>query len=279
MPENLIKNQKNDIADGNPDLNGLAAERALFLDKHRLPSTSGDGEIEDCEGHIRINNVPLSSSLYVSIARQALCKLYKDACTLKLNPSDIIGLRVLLGAKTDFSMELFFQPVILTLQSEIIDAELQSQGIFDLSRSGQIHNYLGSSFQASQSGDYTYRYQKKVEIKHNNEDGWGTFIPGKDVESVIFTFQEIFCFLHEIGMDTLKIFNCVRKFNTIGKGLINKHSLVLAENGPDPDFQLSNKSLVYSEPLKLFSGAYSNLTHLCPPNCSRLIYALERINY
>lgn len=281
-----VKNAKDEIADGNPELYGLRSEIALCLDKHKLSTENGDQEILACRSIVKLNKTELSTSFCLEIDRSDLCKLYNESCALKLDPKNIIALKIWFG-EYDNNVELFFEPLALALQNSVTDAELQNQGIFNSVRSGKTYKYFNHNFNEAQIGNSVYRYQNGVEIMHNNEDGWGKFICGKDVESVTFTFQEIFNFLHENSAGTLRIFNCVRRFDTIGKGIINKHSLVLAEIGPDagsPNFEedlekLTSQTLVYLKDKNLFAGRYSNLTHLCPPNCSQLMYTLEQINY
>lgn len=273
-----VENPKDDIARAYPELGALEFERALCLDKHRLSEEGGDSEVSSCPAYLKIKETPVSTEPFVSIDKDDIHKLYKDSYNLKIHPSDVLGLRVMLGANVDNTMHLFFQPVNLSLLSEIIDAELQNQGIFDIGKSGLVYDYTNSSFQTAQASDYIDYYQKNVKILHNATDGWSGFISGKDVESVTFSFQEIFSFMKEYGLSILKIYNCVRRFDTIDKGWVNKHSLVLAETGPEEE-NPEDTRLRFVKSTNAFRGAYSNLTHLCPPNCSRLIYALERKNY
>ena len=274
------ENPKNKIAKTYPlDLGALEFERALCLDKHNLSEEGGDQEILACPASLKINGVPVSTEQFVSIDKADIHKLYKDSSSLRIHTNDILGLRVILGANIDNTMHLFFQPVGLILKNEIIDAELQNYGTFDIEKSGQVYDYINSSFQVAQATDYVNYYQTKMMINYSQSDGWSGFTSGRDVESVTFSFQEIFSFMNTTQSSVLNIFNCIRQFDTIGKGIIRKHSVVLAEEGPEPPENPVINILNFLESTDAFRGRYSNLTHLCPPNCSRLVYALERINY
>lgn len=276
MKTENLKNPKDEIALTNPtQLGALEFERALCLDKHELSEEGGNNEVLICDNLVKINGVKIDPEKYVSITKEALSKLYKDSTSLRTHPADVLVLKVILAADTNNTMCYFYQPMSLALNTEIIDAELQNQGIFNVGKSGPTYEYIPSEFKEAAVGERANYYQEHVSIFHNKTDKWGAFISGKDVEAVIFSFQEIFNFMHTNNLDTVKIFNCARGFNTIAKGHIIKHSLILAENGP---FGAELKASEINSS-NLFRGKYSNLTHLCPPNCARLLYALERLDY
>lgn len=128
-----------------------------------------------------------------------------------------------------------------------------------------MHNYNGTAFQTTSPEEYLERYKLVVNIKHRKDEGHLSFDPGKDVKSVIFSFQEIFVLLYDNSTDEIKIYNAIRKVYDFD-GFEVKHSLVLATEGTGYE----SKSFMYS-----FYNRYANLTHLCPPNCARFLYPIE----
>lgn len=277
--EDLVQNPKDDFARADQALLGaLEFERALCLDKHETSKSIGDSDVLISDNRVKIKTLKVDPEKCFPVTLNAIKQLYKDSSMLRAHPSDILALKVILGANEDNTMHVFYQPICLSLINEIVDAELQNQGIFNVTESLTTYDYnyvdKNSIFQPAPAGVHKKYYQDFVSIFHNETEKWGPFSPGKDVESVIFTFQEIFNFMYNNKLQLVKIFNCIRRFNTIDKKYINKHSLILSEYGPYganvPGVSKKTKKV------SAYVGKYSNLTHLCPPNCARLMHPLER---
>jgi hypothetical protein len=275
-PEGDTPNPKDDFANANSGkVDSLKDERALYLCRHGKNRFGGDDEVFRCDNFIKINNVQFDYKNHIALSKAELMALFKNSYSLlKPGPKDILFLKMILGADSSSNtMHIFFQPVSFTLTAEIIDAMLQSQGIFEIAKSGPVYDYKDSKFQESSEVPYTEYYKTTVTMPQNQVDGSEIFDPAKNVTSVLFTFQEIFNFIHTNNLSEVKVLSCVRRFYAINKGLVNKHSLILAKDLPA--VKLIGPTLI---PVP-FKNVYSNLTHLCPPNCSQLIHPLERLEF
>lgn len=274
-----FKNPKDNIADSNPEkLGKLKFERALSLQKHPVKGPDGDDMISICSKYIKLQTTPLvSENMYATILKSALYELYFLSNSLRTSPSDILALKIILGANEDDTTHFFYQPVCLNLKEEIFDAELQKQGIYNIVNEGEIHNYSEPEFRPSDPTNHVALYKKSVKIKHDYNDPFTGFIKDTDVTSVIFSFQEIFAFIYDITPEkpVFYIYNCARKIHTDEETYDVKHSLLLgSEIRVRADEPALEKKKV-SE-LKDFRAAYANLAHLCPPNCARFLYPLEK---
>lgn len=279
------KNPKNLIAANNTSLSSLSNESTINLEFHVKDVDPANREIDECKNQLRISktlggvdvNVDGDQVIDTIIGCHFL-GLYNVAQELSGSGCYLTGLKIIFGINNNNEICLVYQPVLLQNEQETSpDSKVCSYRIIESSSCFQYDKTDGFK-NCSGKGDLVAAYKSKIKIKHNATETHSPFLPGVDVESMVFSFQEIFALMYENrkaeadqnifykNNDPVLIYNCIRE-NSIDPSFKYKHSLLL--------------STVASSKMKEvgFSGKFANLAHLCPPNCKNdsFIFRLESI--
>jgi hypothetical protein len=281
------ENPKDKIATTNSQLTALGSERALYLNDHVVDRIDGDNLIMACDEYIQIGTVPLNGLIHTKLGGSALFKLFNDSSGLRSSAVDILALKIHFAVNENNTLYFYYQPIAAKLNEEFHDPHNRKQGLFLVIKEGPIYEYVNFSFkEITDSGLPTARYEERTQIYRHGSINAYKGINEEDTKATIFSFQEIFALMHDNDdSQELNIFNCIKRIPQINHNFEVKHSLLLATFSLRPaynlkrfqKFSLGDADTISSSliiPID-FKGLYANLTHLCPPNCSRLIYPLE----
>jgi hypothetical protein len=263
------------IAAGNPKLAKMTYEHLINLDLCPKSEEEATEEVLDCIYYLKNGTKEIDGEIPVhTIPRLAFIPLYEEAEALSGAGYYLTGLQMEFAVNTDNSNTycIVFTPV------RMYDGKQLATGSNYYSytkKEGTSYVFDGTIFQSisgTQRGNYTAKYREKIQILHSDLEGdtHCGFIPGYDVNSMVFTFQELFNIMFDnrvkpssdnifTGYETepIIIFNCVRK-DGLNPNLLIKHGLLLS-----PNIWIS---------AGIFEGAFGNLAHLCPPHCTNLVY-------
>jgi len=264
------------IANHTSNLNDIKNEDVVNLNKHPKEPDIGRLEIEDCKDYLKtkrfLRKLPIKWREAVAIInREHLLKLYEKAKKMNNQAHYITGLKMEFGLDKNKEVSLIYRPVKFFDRGVINDTTYNYESV-----EGGMYRYEGgtSGFKLI---DYLSReeliqtYKSKIRIKHSEilGDGYNSFIEGEDVESVIFSFQEIFALMYdnredcanhnifEQSNDSILIYSAIQK-DTVNPNLSTKHSLLL-----------SLKEYDKYKKRERFEDKFANLGRLCPPNCVR----------
>lgn len=265
-------------------------ERDLLLETHTLSTASAHQERDMFDTTIyagaslgslttRADNV-----LYSEFSR---LKGYADGISSACPSSSVItGLRLSFGLEEDLSgMKIIYEPIKMCLISSTVVTQggksytngtfsvvgtYSVKYCFDETANNNIGEFVSITNDVAIAGINLYK--NSVRIKHTSGAAATSFTTG-DVESVIFSFQEIKALYDDNDSpehpEYISVWNTSRDFILSGPP-VRKHSLIL---GPDY-LGVSDEKSVY-----FFSGefrnAFANLAHLCPPNCQTLIFRIK----
>lgn len=250
------------------ELAGLENEDPIVLDAMVVDRAAGDARRASCYTHLKINGRALDESdSVIDTPRDRhtpFIALHTIAERLAGSPASdyVTGLKMNLGIKAG-KICILYQAVGLT-KSAIQSGNLQAgQREYDVICDADYYIYQKESNTFEKTTDLTPISDYKVLITIRHKDRLGTpftgFIEGIDIESAIFSFQEIFAVLdHNPGSDTVGICNAIEIAPEQTETPV-KHALILA---PDA-LQIT------------FYNVYADLAHLCPPNCNKLIYTIR----
>lgn len=251
------------------ELASLGNEDPIVLDAMVVDRTAGDARRTSCYTHLKIDGRALDESDSVIDAPRdrhtPFIVLFTIAERLAGSPASdyVTGLKMNLGIK-DGKMCILYQAVGLT-KSAIQNKNVRTgQREYNIICDTDYYFYQKESNTFERTTDITplSEYKELITIRHNDEPGTGftRFIEGSDIESAIFSFQEIFAVLdHNPGSDTVGICNAIEIAPEQTETSV-KHALILAPDG----LQITD-----------FYNVYADLAHLCPPNCHKLIYTIR----
>jgi|GEM_PF-2980722 len=266
----------------------LAQEDIIYLDGSDKTKLQGDKEITRFRKYVKINKVPVEgiNGLEQINNIASLVEFYQKAQKLSVDGVHYVtGVKIIFGVD-DNKMCLLYRPVCMSrtgglgkrigrykLKEEEEERKQDQQ-------KGQIMTYKYNDTDGftpilpEQATLLIKQYKELIEIKHSTIPGdtHSNFIRNYDVESVIFSFQEIFTLLFEnLDFQKITIYNCIKQNQADPSFLTIKHSLLLATNLA-PTI-LTTQSLKKEE---TFLTKYANLAHLCPPHCIKIVYYLLR---
>lgn len=274
-------NPKDKIANHNTALVSLLDEDTINLDLHTVEVLIAEEQVEKCEDHIFLDSQPLDGTTVIyPIKRMAFVDLFNEAKSLPVLGNFVTGLKIYLGYDGRAGIK---SQVLIYTPLRFHDGErVGTTNIFVYRQTSEGGSYIYNegtgkfnSINNTTKNTLISGYKANLELLRTDEEGDipTAFIEGLDVESVTFSFQEIFAIMYDnrlvgnvnqdifSGLENkpLRVFNCI-KLNEDSGNL--QHSLLFASESVD-------------EKLVSFRGKFANLAHLCPPHCSSIKYSLD----
>lgn len=203
-----------------------------------------------------------------------LVSMFNKAMTLYNKQENYVtGLKMVLGADSSSKkIVLGYRPLLMQRAAIVFSNGGVNINSYNIVNEGSFFIYKpandpGERFEAiSDFSSYTKEYSLKFRIRRNKSEIAPTpYIQDVDTDAVIFSFQEIFTMIDD---------NSPEKKTLIFNSIVEDHdhvatirnSLILSPN----IVPTLNKSFVSTK------NMYSDLAHLCPPNCKApLMYRLK----
>ncbi|MCW3071076.1 MAG: hypothetical protein JWO44_966 [Bacteroidetes bacterium] len=270
----MQKNNPKDKLSQLTDLVSLNNEDTILIDYTAVDVVTGRRRVDDCASNLKF---PLRSfNKYDELMDvitfepgqekyEKFYALFKSATTLATNikPKYVTGLKMNLGIDiSNNKLCLLYQPVgiVESLTPNPQPNEVEYAIIED---EDDYYYYDGTQFKSTTDKSSIVRYTSTIELKHKkNAAQFEKFKKYTDVESIIFSFQEIFAVIYYNNTsNNISIVNAIHE-DVKGSETFIQHSLLLAPEG------------VHSEK-GILTGVYANLANLCPPNCHKITYTLE----
>ncbi len=178
----------------------------------------------------------------------------------------ITGLKMILGADSaSKKIVLGYRPLVMKRAKVVSSSTITPINSYNIAAEGLVFMYNptklpGERFEAfADYSVYTKEYADKFYIRRNKSEINPTkYIPDVDTDSAIFSFQEIFTMIDDNSPEkkTL-IFNCmVEDYDPVAT---RRNSFILSPN----IIPTLNKSFDSAK------NMYTDLAHLCPPNCNQ----------
>jgi hypothetical protein len=249
-------------------------EDQLNLTKHPVDDGVATGEFTACDQNVGINILGVNKKIprLAEEIENGAFKALRDSAAAHVPttcPNYITAIKITYGLHTTLlKMDLLYTPVyMIKVRDSTSGAE--NWRIYDVVDDGSYYTYntTNNTFAKTIITNCISRYSNNVKIDRDRDGDKEDFDPSLDVNSVIFSFQEIDSVIAQNpSTQSVKIFNA--SVNASSGGTPNmKHSLLL---GPDS----KNPALVRVY-FDSFYGKYGNLGHLCPPSCVRLRYQVQ----
>ncbi len=268
----ILTNPINEIVKINKELESLLQEDTTNLDLHPKPKEEAEAEIKACEHYLKVGDTNINGLVPIEkIKRIAFLELYIKANDLIGEGNYLTGLKIEFGIDLANNLSLVYKPIRFyngtsNLGSSTYD---KKEGVSFKYNNGENRF---DSISEDERCALVLRYEEIIRIKHSDRTGdtHTNFIKGKDIESMIFSFQEIFALMYDnrsVGVNDIfdrPNVNPILFFNYVKKEKIDdyysaKHSLLLSPN-LQPKVEIG---------ILDFKNMYANLAHLCPPNCER----------
>lgn len=233
-------------------------EDQLDIDMSPVDPQVAQREIDACNEHLEINGAPINHSI-MSVPMSAITTLYNAAMALRTDTANFVtGLKMHLTIK-DGLVSLLFQPLLMTRPAPPVPI---GEPFYNVT-AGAFYAYDEATRTVAlcPSRDYPVllaNYRNDIRIKHRIDIDFTRFIPDMDTEAIIFPFQTIVALAKDNGSNTIYFHNSIR-LEPVGGGYSVKHCLLLSS------ILLQGNS---------FKGKYANRSHLCPPSCNSIQYAL-----
>lgn len=234
----------------------------LCLEMSPVDQSTADSEIALCNTHLFLNGAPINHGIDV-IPHAAMEKLKVAAMLLKTT-----DLNYVLAVKMHFVLdedgeriELLYQPLYMSRPASDIGEPMYSV------REGGYYYYdrIDKNFyqisQARKIDALKASYRNNIRILHRLDVTPTSYIPGLDSDAAIFPFQTIEELMHDNEGNAFYIHNSIRK-EAVGGAFSIQHCLLLSS------VTLTGNS---------FKGKFANRSHLCPPSCNVIQYALAKI--
>lgn len=232
----------------------------LCLEMSPVDISTADEEIALCNTHLFINGATINHVI-AEVPMAAITKLKIAALSLKT-----IELNYVLGIKMHFIIEnnlinLLYQPLYMTRPPSVIgepEYTVKEGDYYQFDVATQSFAQVGSPrLISAMKASYT----TNIRIKHRLDVTPTGYIPGLDSTAVIFPFQTIEDLVRDNQGISFFIHNSIRK-EPVGGAYSIQHCLLLSST------LLTSNS---------FKGKYANRSHLCPPSCNAIQYALAKI--
>lgn len=247
-----------------------STEKPLFdLSNHPKPEAEGNFEISEFNMNsiyaVNGSSLPFKTNV---ILNEHFCALKDTAYKIRQNsvkPDSSVGaLRIRLGlnARKD-SIVMVYQPVALINPTVSVDT---ISFTVDEGTNPQYYRHTPSGFSAISNTTACKDYTLYIQLKHKQSETPSKFRLGKDVESVLFSFQEIGQLIDDNQTNYVSVWNAfAKKPGTTSNDSICYHSILL---GPD---SLNGPSKFFGP----FPNKFANLAHLCPPSCEKVAFRIK----
>lgn len=236
----------------------LGSEDSLDYEFSPVDSSTGGIEIEECNTHLAINGNPINH-LIATIDVTAMDTLYWAAVRLRNNTLNYVtGVKLSFGVQ-DGGVILIFQPLYMTTPPGVIPEPFYNV-------TGGLNYIFNSDTKAFEEASdslvstLTADYRSMIRIKHRTDRTFTSYIPNADTDAVIFPFQTIYALINDNVGNVVHFHNAIRK-EPVGGAYSIQHAVLLSSQ-----YLLGNS----------FEGKYANRSHLCPPSCNKVQYAVNR---
>lgn len=253
-------------------------EDSIFLENCPVDLVKGSLSIFAFHSHIRLNNMPVNGAIPAEVIEDntKFADLFAEVMKLYNQQANYItGVRIILGVNPDFTKIVLGYKPLLMVKGEVLTATPSTKmNCYNIAKEGPIFIYAYDPDAKEKKfvpapEDYTQyiqNYVDKIDIRrHDIEIDPTDYIPNVDTGSVIFSFQEIFSMIDDNAPEkkTL-IFNCMVSDHE--HVATKRNSLIMSPNIYPTTFEKARTT---------FKNMYSDLAHLCPPNCTSLKYKLK----
>lgn len=250
-----------------PALASLRNEDLLDLKYVPVDPKRGEEVIRNCHEFLTLGDNDMPPCI-AEISRGAFEELYLKACGMWSRKAGyIIALKIYFGVeeKNPGSLSPIFQPLYLKRNYAAM-----TYGQYNVAEQGGYFAWTEDRFVTLGQKEFrnrTNKYRELIEIKRPCMPGLSPhFIPGEDVEAVIFPFQTIFTLIVDNNAPSVFLYNAYRKMSCENNNCI-RHSILLFYKNLE-NYELAN----YDDLVK----KYANRSHLCPPDCSLLEYTVYK---
>ncbi|MNJ90703.1 hypothetical protein D3C87_83400 [compost metagenome] len=232
----------------------------LCLELSPVDQSTADEEIQECNAHLFIKGSPIKHVI-AEIPHDEVTKLKEAALLLKT-----IELNYVLGLKMHFIIDnddvnLLYQPLYMSRPPSIIGEPVYTVKEGDYYRFDPVQRKFSKMTSSKQVNTLKTAYTTHIRIKHRLDVTPTGYIPGLDSDAVIFPFQTIDDLIRENEGNGFFIHNSIRK-EAVGGAYSIQHCLLLSSA------ILTGNS---------FKGKFANRSHLCPPSCNSIQYALAKV--
>jgi len=257
----------------------FSLEDSIDLGPHVLDTTLAEAEVIEFNDVVSTSSEPNLPLLIDSIRSQAFCQLWDSAVSLQKRnsncPNYITALKLIYGLNSaNNKIVLLYQPLYLCKTAVISGKKIYS--VNGASNIYYAYDHSASSFVITNDTSSIGNYADSVLISRIPGEIPSHFInpPADndtlgDVNSVIFTFQEIDALLNDNNSTFLKLWNAAQNVYVASVNLtLRKHSVII---GPS---QFTIPLAPYISPCNsgLFCNAFANLANMCPPSCNEISF-------
>lgn len=236
-------------------------EDQLSLEMSPVEKDTANSEINNCNDHLAINGRSIKH-LFDQVTVDALEFLRDQSLRLQSKTDPLLnfvtGLKLHFAINND-GLVLLYQPVYMTRQPSSMGEPFYDVITGDFYTYDQTNNQF-VSVSASDAYSWTNGYKRNIGIKHRLDTTFTSFIQGLDTEAAIFPFQTIVALYSDNSVSSVFFYNSIRQ-EPVGGSYSVKHCLLLSSE----KLELNSNS---------FAGKLANRSHLCPPSCNSLQYAL-----
>lgn len=247
-------------------------EDQIFLESCPVDLVKGSLSIFAFQSYIRLNNIPVNGAIPAEVIEDntKFAGLFAEAMKLYNQQANYItGFQIILGVNSNFTkIVLGYKPLLLVKEAVISATATTKINAYTIAKNGPIHIYGYDSVSKETKfipapADYTQyiqNYADKIDVRrHDVETDPTDYMAGVDTNSVIFSFQEVFSMIDANAPEKRAlIFHCmVSDHNPVAT---KRNSLIMSPN---------IYPTTYEKALTTFKNMYSDLAHLCPPNCNQ----------
>ncbi|MCW3086427.1 MAG: hypothetical protein JWP12_3793 [Bacteroidetes bacterium] len=257
----------------------VGTERTVYLDCTDVNHVIGYQAITNFNSYFRHRTGSRLNLLLDKISESDVQILYDEAFQLAKVAKAIdflTCLKVTFGVDSQTNqVKAIYSGVFLTYDESYYDASANEIARFIYGGEGAKHIIFNGGLIGYVGNDPTDGYHNDIYV---SDLGDGKFRPTKhgitiddDVESHIFSFQEVFAFFKINKLSEIYLYNATRSVNKrIKHGLLFTPVDLLL----DPEITLSLpffgiNALTPQIAEGFIVGDYANLSHLCPPSCDK----------
>ncbi|MCW3103304.1 MAG: hypothetical protein JWO09_1744 [Bacteroidetes bacterium] len=235
-------------------------EDSIQLEGHQVIRAAGESQMDLCHERIKMDSTFSLPHHAAGIRAKAFDTLEEIAYSFgPASAHYILALKINYGLDTtNKTMSLLYQPLLLDKDSTTTGRYLPKGN-----STYYKYNTTFKRFEVATDISCLQLYKDRITFKRPGQKYFSVFdttndITG-DVESLVFSFQEIKKIIDENKTEILYLCNAAEYVEDKDKVDI-KHSILL---GPDE----ITKTLI-------FYRKFANLSHLCPPSCNEHFYDL-----